>query len=187
MTEIGICDDRIRALASRARALTDGLDAGALNWRPEAGRWSVGECLAHLDVTHRFYLGVLPAAIRAGRERGTLSEGPFRYGWFDNWFLRQVQPPVGKRFKAPAKFAPPRDPVEPGVVSGYLDSLGRLREVVRSAEGLNLAAIKVASPVSKLLRFRLGAAFRIVVGHAERHTVQAENVRESPAFPGEAP
>lgn len=43
--------------------------------RPEPGRWSAGECVAHLNLTSEAYLGVVDdglarAAVRAGARSG---------------------------------------------------------------------------------------------------------------------
>jgi hypothetical protein len=173
--------ERARALADRARAVLENLTEEQVQRRPEPGRWSVGECFVHVNRTNRFYLDALEPAVRRARAEGRTGEGPFRYGWFEEWFVRQASPPVTRRFKAPKLFAPPEsEPVDASETRREFFALvDRLEAVLKEAEGLDLTAVKVASPVSGLLRFRLGPAFRMVTGHTERHLIQAQQAREA--------
>jgi hypothetical protein len=46
------------------------------------------------------------------------------------------------------------------------------------AEGLDLARIKVATPISRFLKISLGAMFEQAAAHERRHIEQARRVRE---------
>ena len=46
------------------------------------------------------------------------------------------------------------------------------------AEGLDLARIKVATPISRFLKMSLGAMFEQAAAHERRHIEQARRVRE---------
>jgi hypothetical protein len=77
-------------------------------------------------------------------------------------------------------FVPPPAEVDAGAVRRDLFALlERLEAALREADGVDLAAVKVASPVSGLLKFRLGPAFRLLAGHTERHLIQAQAAREA--------
>jgi hypothetical protein len=97
---------QFEAVKTDARALVDGLSDSQFNWRPAAGAWSIGECLAHLNVTGQFYLPRIDRRIAAARAAGELGEGPFRYGFVQRMFVRGVEPPGKLKFKAPKIFAP---------------------------------------------------------------------------------
>lgn len=178
-TEDGIL--RTRALADRARAVLENLTEEQLNRRPAPDRWSVGECLAHVNRTNRLYLDAIEPAVRRARAEGRLAAGPFRYGRLEEWFVRQVSPPVRRRLKAPKVFAPRAGPPVDGteVRRELFALLDRLEAALREADGVDLAAVKVRSPVSGLLRFRLGPTFRLLTGHTERHLIQAQGAREA--------
>ena len=49
---------------------------------------------------------------------------------------------------------------------------------MQRADGLDLARVKVASPISRLLRMSLGAMFAQAAAHGRRHLEQARRVRE---------
>jgi hypothetical protein len=48
---------------------------------------------------------------------------------------------------------------------------------------LNLVKVKITSPLASFLKFRLGAAFGIVIAHDRRHLWQAQQVRHAEGFP----
>src|SRR5689334_5839385 len=97
------------ALKDEAQTLFAGLDHGQFNWRPQPGVWSVAECFDHLNVTGKLYGAAIDEKIRQARAQQLFSPGPFRYGWFGNWFVRSIEPPVKTKFKAPKLFVPQAD------------------------------------------------------------------------------
>jgi hypothetical protein len=94
-------------IKERARQLTSDLDHAAFNWRTEPGRWSIAECLAHLNETNRQYIAGIHTAIQDARVRHLFSDGPFRHGLIGNWLVRSLEPPPRFKTKTPARFAPP--------------------------------------------------------------------------------
>jgi hypothetical protein len=169
------------------RALTE----EQLNWKPEPGRWSVGECVLHMVETNVGYSNNLEAKIRELRERGKLARGPFKYGWFSRWFVGMVEPPVKRRLPAPKTFAPVSRRASVDDVGALAASVDRIAGLNRAAAGLDLRP-KIGSPVSKLVRLEVGMALRLLGGHTLRHLLQAEAVMREPGFPaaanpGEAP
>jgi hypothetical protein len=64
-----------------ADQLCDPLAPAQLVWRPAPERWSVAECLLHLNVTAALYLALVEPAIDRGRAKGLTGSGPYRTGW----------------------------------------------------------------------------------------------------------
>ncbi len=83
-----------------ARRLTDGLDDGQLSWSPAARRWSIGQCLAHLNAVGGPYADALAAGIDEARERGLTTGRPVRYSWLERWLIRSMEPPPRRRLPA---------------------------------------------------------------------------------------
>jgi hypothetical protein len=169
-----------------ASALAAGLTNEQFNWRPEPGRWSIAECLDHLHSTGSKLLPAMDAAIERARNRGKSASAPFRYGWFDNWFIRGTgpMPATGKGMKHPKQYAPRADQPVERVLPAFLELQDQLIQRLHAANGLDLARIKISSPILRLLRISLGAWFAATAGHQERHLEQARRVREHPGFPG---
>lgn len=181
-----------RQAASRAEALAGELSGRQLDWRPEPGRWSVGDCLEHLVGTGEAYLEVLDRAIREGRQQGRTGRGPFRHGMWDRWLVRLMEPPPGlglpaPRIVNPLKEDPEGSPEGEGssapVLSRFVDLQDRLTERLDRADGLELAGIRLSSPFVSWVRMDLGTAFALVAAHQRRHLWQAEQVTEEEGFP----
>lgn len=176
-------DRQVAAVEADFRDLVSGLDGGAFNWREAPGRWSIGECVAHLNTTGRQYLAGIDDAIGDARSRGATATGPFRYGWLGSTFVRLSEPPAKIKVKAPKVFVPPPDVELEAASAEFLRLQGEIRERLRAADGLDLARVKAVSPVSARIRFSLYHAFALVVAHERRHLWQARRAREAPGFP----
>ncbi len=169
------------AAKAELRDLLTGLSDESYNRRTDERRWSVAECVDHLIVIGELLIPRMEAAVATARQKGWRAEGPFRYSRFSGWFVRQMGderlPPRG-RFKTPRLYLPPRR--ARGVVQALRDFTelqDRFIAVVRSADGLDLARIKVASPVTRLLRISLGQWLHALSGHQRRHLWQAAQVK----------
>jgi hypothetical protein len=175
--------ERARRLRERAVASLSRLTEEQLNWRTEPGSWSPGECVLHVNVSNRLFLDAIERRIQSARERGLLRDGPFRYGWLGRWFVRELEPPARRSMRAPRIFRP--QPRRAG--ASDVAELGRLLEraiaAMHAAKGVDLARVRVPSPVTALIRWQLGTAFQIIVAHTDRHLQQAERVMQNPAFP----
>ena len=173
-----------------ARLLTEGLSDPQLSWSSAPGRWSMAQCLDHLNSVAGPYARALEAGIATARAQGRRAAGPVRYSFLERWMIRSMEPPPRRRLPAPAMFQPaeaPRSVEGAGVIADYQALKDRFIELLASADGLDVGGVKIASPVTRLLRFRLGAAFAFVAAHERRHLWQARQVRESSDFPGPEP
>jgi DinB superfamily len=161
-----------------ADRLAGGLTTQQFNWRPAPDRWSVAQCLVHLNISAELYVPPMQSAIRAGRSQGLLGFGPFRYGLLSRWMLQAVDPANRRKHKSPALFvASAAMTYSVGeVLSDFQAAGGRWEQLVREADGLDLARITVRSPAVSLIRLPIGAWFDIQATHERRHLRQAEDV-----------
>ena len=58
-----------------AQDVTLGLSREQFNWRMEPGRWSIAQCLTHLNIVNSKDLGSIEEAIAAGTARGLTGQG----------------------------------------------------------------------------------------------------------------
>lgn len=175
---------QLRVLQDDARGLVQGLSEAQINWSPAPGRWSIAECLDHTDLTTQSYLRVMEPAILDGRAKGKLGGGA-RYGPFERWFIRSLEPPATRRFKAPKKILPSSSSfAKDEVLARFLADHDSLIDLLVQADGLDLGRVRITSPLLSLLKLRLGAAFALLVAHGRRHIWQAHEVMKSPGFPG---
>lgn len=167
-----------------AGALLRGVPGAQLWQPPPEGGWSIGDCLAHLNVTGRLYADKLSAAITQAQEKGVRGAGPFRYGLLGGLFVRLQEPPVKRRVKTPKVFVPAAAPDE-DVVTPFLSLQDVFWGLSERAEGLDLARVTVTSPATRFLRLSLLEAFGATLAHERRHLWQAARVKEAlrPAAP----
>jgi hypothetical protein len=167
--------DQIRG---QARQLTEGLNEERFNWRPQAGQWSIEECLAHLLIAGNWEIRAIEDAIGHAKAHRVTGAGPFRYGPFERLIVRKTEPPVKRKFTAPKHFRPLHGQPVTAVLPSFLHLQSQLTLLAQSAEGLDLARIKVPTPISRLIRLSLGMTFAQVAAHERRHLEQAWRVRK---------
>ena len=184
--ELAAYHGQFAAVLADADALAGPLSPHRLEWRPAAPRWSVADCLNHVNVTAEKYLPRLAEMIARGRTEGRVGHGPFRHPFAGNWFVRMLEPPPRRRLRVPGVFAPvPGRPAE-----SLLPEFRRLREALldrlAEADGLDLAALKTSSPAARFFTLTLGQCFGALAAHDRRHLWQAKQVVAHPDFPKEA-
>jgi DinB superfamily len=176
--------EQLDAVKAEGRAVTDGLSDAQLNWRPRPDSWSVAECLQHLNVSVRHTLPAFDRAISEARAKGKTGTGPFTYGWFSRWMVASMEPPPKRRMGTFKIFALPSGGTYRGadVLDEFLTVRDELARRVRESDGLDLAKVRVISPVNRLLRLPLGAYLAFVIAHDRRHLWQARQVRNASGF-----
>jgi hypothetical protein len=171
---------QLEMVKSDGRAVVTGLSDTQLNWRPEPGRWSVAECLAHLNQSLSKVLPAIDNAIDSGRSRGLLASGPFRYGLFARLMVASMEPPPRYRMRSPKIFRlAPAEYRSASLLPQFLAVRDRLAERVRASDGLNLKRVIVTSPASRFFRMPLGAYLAFLLAHERRHVWQAREVRKA--------
>jgi DinB superfamily len=162
----------------QAGKLTEGLNEERFNWRPQPDQWSIEECLAHLLIAGNWEIRAIEDAIGHGKAHGLTGAGPFRYGPLQRLVVRKTEPPVARKLTAPKRFRPLHEQPVTAVLPSFLHLQSQLTLLARNADGLDLARIKVPTPISRLIRLSLGMTFAQVAAHERRHLEQAWRVRK---------
>ena len=173
--------DENAANIEKAKSLTAGLSAAQMNWRPQPGKWSIAQNLAHLNFGYQ-YFDTIASSIAAARAKGIIGNGPFRYGWLSSWIMKSQEPPPKRKFKAAKAYTPSPDVDAAKALADYLRMAARLTELIQKADGLDLARAKTPWPF-KWTKMPLGALLTHMTTHDRRHLWQAEQVRNDPNFP----
>jgi len=178
----------IDANFSHAVSITHGLTQAQFAWRPEPGRWSIGECFAHLNATNKTALPAIEEGIAQGRAGGKTGQGPFQYGFVARKFIASQEPPAKKKFKAPKAFLPSAEVDLDATMAEYRRISGELKRLTREADGLHLARVKIQMPalpaaLRAVVRMPLGGQLLLTTTHDRRHLWQAEQVKNEAGFP----
>jgi len=174
--------DELDATTAHLHALVDTMDDAVWRARPGDKRWSVAECIEHLNITSRAYLPLLKDALSEGRARGlTDPSSRGRMDFFGRMLVRMLEPPAKRRrrTKTPEPFVPLSIEPKAKVVAEYEELQRGLIALLADAEGLAISKIKVASAFNAKLRYSVYSAFRIIATHQRRHLWQAEQAREA--------
>ncbi len=176
--------DQLEAIKAEGQTVIAGLTDAQFNWHPGRDRWSIADCLQHLNVGVTQTLPAFDRAIAEGRAKGQTSSGPFKYGWFSRMVAGSMEPPPKFRMKTAAILRVPSTATyrAADLLPEFLRMRDQLAERVRRAEGLDLARVRTISPINRLLRLPLGAYFQFILAHDRRHLWQARQVRNAPGF-----
>ena len=169
----------LREATEEVRRLVDSTGRSTWDQPPGPKRWSVAECLVHLNLTSEAYLPLLQHAITRGREQRQQSDGTYRYdftGLLLRWF---IEPPVRIGVKTKPPFVPTGPAVKEKVQAEFVAFEEQLEAQLAEANGLDLTALKVLSPFSARIRYNVFSAFKILAAHQRRHLWQARRALEA--------
>lgn len=151
-------------------------------WQPDLDRWSIAQCIDHLLVTGNNSLSNIRIAITEARSKCQFSEGPFRYGIIERWFVRQMEPPARLRFKAPKAYLPSGQLHYAEMVRDFVILQDQFLRVIQDVQGIDLSKVKVRNPVTRWFRLSLGQEIAFNAAHERRHLTQAMAIKREPEF-----
>jgi hypothetical protein len=173
-SELQAVIDEFESALVRLRALRDKVPATTWLSRPEPERWSIGECVAHLNLTSTAFLPLMRTGLDEARRSGRAVSARYRrdvLGWL---LWRSMGPPVKRKFTTTAPFVPRSDRASADLVSEFERLQGEQLVLARQADGLPIDRVKIASPFNPRLRYNLFSAMSILPRHQHRHLWQAE-------------
>jgi DinB superfamily len=164
-----------------SRALVTGLTNEAAAWRQDADSWSVSECLDHLAIANRVYLGAMKPVAERALTQGRRRRGPAQPGVIGGWFVHTLEPPVRPRFrsKAPRTIRPRPAPSLDDSFEQFLTSQNEVRGFLQRYADIDLAGVLFPNPFLRGLRFSLATGLHVIAAHERRHLWQAWRVREA--------
>lgn len=169
---------QLNAIRTRARELVSGLTPDQLTRRPDPAKWSIAECLAHLNLTAAAVQPKIAAAIEQGRQANITGTGPFSPGIIGRLLIWVAEPPPKFKMRAPKYISPS---VAHGDTAQVIADFGKFQDVweklIRDCGGLDQKRIKVSSVFPGMPSVRLAMTIPWLLAHQRRHLAQAEEVR----------
>jgi len=175
--------DQLLAIRQDAPGIAAGLSDDPFRWRPEANRWSIGECFDHLNKSAQLFMIAFDRSLSEGRSRNLTGTGPFVYPAWERLLVQQMEPPARMRFRARPSFVPENDLQPADVMRQFFEWQDQFAKRLTLADGLDLRRVRTRSPVVAWLTYSLGTAFRMFLSHERRHLAQARDVRNDRRFP----
>jgi hypothetical protein len=169
----------IKTNLGSADHIAAGLSRNEFNWSPQPGKWSVGQCIGHLNLINGADLARLAAVIADARASGVTGNGPFHYGWLSSKFVGTMELPVTKEFRSPKPYEPPAELEPDGTLAEYRRISNEIIRLADSARGLDLGRVKTGLSGVPLIKMPLGARLSLLATHDTRHLWQADQVRQA--------
>jgi hypothetical protein len=170
-------------ISADADALVTPLGQEQFVWKPGPNRWSIAECLEHMNATARAYLPAIDEGIADAIRHGAYAEGPFQYNLIGRIFSRLMEPPARFRMRAAIDKQPGPERPKRETLAGFRAYQVQYVDRLRQANGIDLSRSCVRSPLASWIRIPLGSAFASMAAHERRHLWQARKITEMAGFP----
>lgn len=148
--------------------------------RSRPDRWSVGECIAHLNLTSKAYVPLLRAAFDSDNR---IHKPPARYrmdpaGWLTSVLVGEL-PELWRRVlrvKTRPRFVPAAALNREMVVAEFNTYQHELIMLTHWAEHRELEKLRITSPFNARISYNAYACLVMLPRHQHRHLAQAERV-----------
>ena len=160
--------------STRVRNLHRSLAPGRWNRRPTPESWSPGECVVHLNLTSLAMIPLIRQGLDDARRSGRATGDRYRrdlVGWL---LLKSIGTPGRFKSKTIPAFVPTSDRPAEEVMAEFDRLQSEQIALVRSADGLPIDRVKMASPFNARVRYSIFSALSILPRHQHRHLWQAE-------------
>ena len=148
-----------------------------LNTKEAPGRWSILECLEHLNRYSRYYNTALARAIARTKTQLQFRDEPVRSTWLGRKFIAMVHPSNAKKQKAFKSMNPAQSVLDRSVIDEWMHHQEQRLELLTAARSINLNQSHVPIEFFKWLRLNVGDTFQLLVCHEQRHMLQALRVK----------
>ena len=125
----------LEQIARATRERFGRLDAQQLNWKPDATRWSVAQCLEHLMTANRLMLRGAADALTPSRPKTIWQRLPLLPAVFGPMMVRSQAPENTRRFTAPPAARPATSDVGGDIVRRRHEDNPRQRHKLRQRHG----------------------------------------------------
>lgn len=158
--------------------------AKQLNWRPDAAKWSVAQCLEHLIVANELVLSAARDALMPSVPRTIWQRLPVLPGLLGPLLIRSQAPGSTRKYTAAPRAQPSRSDITADILQRFVKQHWDAATWLQTLDEQTAARVIIASPFVRFLTYSILDGCRLVVAHDLRHVEQARRVTEAPGFPG---
>jgi hypothetical protein len=169
--------DQLLLLRVQAQQRFRPLSPDVLNRRPSPSRWSVGQCLEHLNIVGGHYLPEIAARLTKAMAQGSKPAAAVKSGFVGRRLIEAMRRPASERaLTTPQRYAPTGTRLPRTVTEVYSRQLDELLRLVLLARQVNANAVRIPNPLIPFLYIRLTDQLEFLIVHIQRHVKQAEAV-----------
>jgi len=169
----------LQSSQTRLEKLADNIPDAAWEERTEAKKWSVAECIAHLNLTSEAYIPRIQVALSEARAMNKAKSKTYKKDFAGAFFALMVGPlpMLGKmrigKVKTVPDFVPTGSHPKSITLATFKKDQDQLIRLVRDSDGLPLNEVKIRSPFGEKISYNCYSAFVILDRHEHRHLDQA--------------
>jgi uncharacterized damage-inducible protein DinB len=152
------------------------LNEDELNWKPDAGTWSVAQNLHHLIVINETYYPVLKRAREGSQKLPWVASVGFMVRFFGNFILKSVEPARKKKMKTFPLWEPSKSKIAGNIVQKFAEHQVQLKILIQESSDLLDKGTIISSPANRSIVYTLAQAFDIIITHEQRHFNQSVEV-----------
>lgn len=146
-----------------------------LNWKANPKKWSILECLEHLNLYGDFYLPEMQKRIKTGKKANVTAT--FSSGWLGNYFAKSMLPKEKlNTMSSPGNMNPVGSALNKTHLERFIQQQETLLSILEQAKTIDLTKTKTSISLASWIKLRLGDTLRVVIYHNKRHIVQADKV-----------
>lgn len=174
--------DQFSSIARDTAADFGGLDAARLNWQPDAGSWSVGQCFDHLLKLNAEMMQAIGRGLDRQAPRTAWQRLPLWPRLFGRMLVSSQAPGGKQKYQAPPAAVPAASNIAPDTIQRFIDWQDTGIANVRALSASDWEQILV-SPFAAQITYSVLDAYRLIAAHQRRHFEQAKRVIAHPGFP----
>lgn len=145
-----------------------------LNYKVNSERWSILECIEHLNLYGDFYLPEIENKIVESKTKPTTD---FKSGLLGNYFAKSMLPKEKlNKMKTFKDKNPEGSDLNKSSLERFIVQQKQMLDLLDKARGVNLNKIKTSISIANWIKLKLGDTFRVVIYHNQRHIVQANKM-----------
>jgi hypothetical protein len=168
-------------LIEEANEQFSGLSESQINWKPSTEKWSIGECIKHLVITHKLYNSKIKELQPLFKDSGRDSIN-FKHSFSGRMILKYVDPDSATRAKTFKIFKPSSKQINTNIIRSYCEEVETMISFAGNLHGVDLTKLKISSPLTKLLKMNVGDALLVNLYHDKRHLNQAKKIINTTNF-----
>ena len=162
------------------------LNDAQLSWKPSPERWSINQCLAHINLFNHYYTQQIKRVVK-GPGKKSDNSGEYHRTGVGGLLILSLLNPKAKKFKTAKNFDPPSSLDSKKVMNDFMDFQKQWEDVMDQIQEYDIVKNRVHSPFFRLITYRMGNAIELNNIHTRRHLSQARNVMKESGFPQSLP
>lgn len=170
--------EQFEDLKISARKVVEGLTEEQFNAQPAPHKWSIAECIDHLNSSYRAYIPVIKKVIKNNTNETVNNPDNFKIRFRFKLSNAWLEPPYKMKMKTFDLLVPDEKLNKEKTISKFISLTDEFIDFIKISEKVDLKCTIVISPVTSALKFRLGELYPFIASHNRRHLWQAENVKK---------